>query len=324
MDVKDRKLLYLLDLNSRMKESDIAKQLGTSKQVVNYRIKRLGSEGIIKKFQSVLNLESLGVNIYANVYFKIVGADKKKEEEIVDYLVKSESVGYVALLGGRFDISIVLVSRDIQELEESLNKIVNEFPNELKEHSIALRTIGLKFQKKYLFQQKSEENKSILTKEKHLIKIDDLDVKILRELSKNSRESIVTISEKVKEPFSTIRTRIRNLEQRKVIAGYSILFDLSKIGILNYKVLIKTKDKSEDFYRRIISFSKSHKNITWFFKTLGEHDFELRVEVENQERYQEILKEIRSEFASSVDEIETIIVFHEAKEDYSIVLSRKE
>ena len=48
MDEKDKKLLYLLDLNSRESESTLAKKLKTSKQVINYRIKRLSSEGIIK------------------------------------------------------------------------------------------------------------------------------------------------------------------------------------------------------------------------------------------------------------------------------------
>jgi DNA-binding Lrp family transcriptional regulator len=323
MDAKDKKLLYLLDLNSRMKEPDLAKQLGTSKQVVNYRIKRLESEGVIKKFQSVLNLESQGISIYANIYFKIVGANKKREAEIIDFLIKDNNVGYVALLGGRFDLSIVLVAKNIQELEEHLNEIVKEFPDELREYIISLRTEGLKFYKKYLFQERREENKKILTKEKHLVKIDELDVKILKELSQNSRESIVNISEKLKEPFSTIRARIKSLEQNKVIVGYSLLFDLNKIGMLNYKVFIKTKDKSEESYKKLISFSKFHKNITWFFKTLGEHDFELRIEVDTQEKYQEIIKEIRSEFSSIINELETIIIFNELKEDYSVVLSNK-
>src|SRR3989339_213983 len=323
MDVKDKKLLYLLDLNSKLKESDLAKQLGTSKQVINYRIKRFENEGIIKKFQSVLNLESLGISIYANIYFKIIGADKKKETEILDLLVKNDKVGYVALLGGRFDLSIVLVAKNIQELEDALNEIVKRFPDELKEHIISLRTIGLKFHKKYLFQDRNEENKKILTKENHLVKIDELDTKILRELSKNSRESIVSISEKLKEPFSTIRIRIKNLEEKRVIAGYSLLFDLNKIGMLNYKIFIKTKDKSEEAYKKLVGFAKAYKNITWFFKTLGEHDFELRVEVESQEKYQEIVKEIRSEFSSIVSDLETIIVFNELKEDYSVVLLDK-
>ena len=318
MDLKDKKLIYALDLNSGEKETDLAKHLKTSKQVVNYRIKKLEEEKVIKKFQAVINLESLGVSIYANVYFKL-SSSKEKEEKIINFLINDNDVGYVALLGGRFDLSIVLVAKNIQQLEEQLNKIVNKYPNELKEYLVSLRTLGMKFPKKYLL-EKNLEPKNILTKENKLEKIDKLDKEILKILSKNSRISFVALSEKLKTPFSTIRLRIKSLENRGIIAGYSILLDLSKLGMLNYKLFIRTKDKSEDSYKKLLNFSESHKNIIWFFKTIGDHDYEFRIEVENQERYQEILKEIRSNFSDIIKETETLIVFKELKEDYSVIL----
>ncbi|MEK6953275.1 MAG: Lrp/AsnC family transcriptional regulator [Nanoarchaeota archaeon] len=319
MDIKDKKLIYLLDLNSRSKEIELARQLKTSKQVINYRIKRLESEKIIKKFQTVINLDSLGIGIYTNVYFKILGASKAKEEEIINFLINNNNVGYIALLGGRFDLSIVLVAKNIQQLEENLNSIINRYSEELREHMVSLRTFGVKFPKKYLLVRKVEA-KRIFTKERNLEKIDNLDKQILQILSQNSRLSIVDISNKLKIPFSTIRARIKSLESRNVIAGYSILPDLNKLGMLNYKLFIKLRNKSEDSYKKLLSFSEAHKNIIWVFKTLGEHDCELRIEAESQEKYQEIIKEIRSHFSQIIEETETVIVFNELKEDYSVIL----
>ena len=317
MDIKDRKLIYLLDLNSREKETNLSKQLKTSKQVVNYRIKKLTSTGIIKKFQTVLNLNSLGIGVYANIYFKLHTV-KSKEEDIINFLVNNNNVGYVAVLGGRFDLSIVLVAKSIQELEENLNKIVNKYSEELKEYMVSLRTFGVKFPKKYLL-EKSIETKKILIKEKGLEKIDNLDKQILKFLSQNSRLSIIDISNKLKIPFSTIRARIKSLEKKNIITGYSVLLNLGELNMFNYKLFIKVKDKSEGTYTKLYSFAETYKSIIWFFKTLGDHDYELRIEVESQEKYQEIIKEIRSRF-SFIEEIETIIVFKELKEDYSVVL----
>jgi len=320
MDLKDRKLIYLLDLNSRTKEIDLARQLKTSKQVINYRIKRLESEKIIKKFQVVINLDRLGIGVYANVYFKILGTSKSKEEEIINYLINNDNVGYVALLGGRFDLSIVLVAKNIQQLEENLNKIINKYQEELREHIISLRTFGVKFPKKYLL-ERGIETKGILTKEISLEKIDEIDKRILNALSQNSRLSIVDISDKLKIPFSTVRTRIKSLENKGVIAGYSILPDLNKLNMSNYKLFIKVKDKSEEVYKKLLSFSETHKNVIWFFKTLGDHDYELRIEAESQEKYQEIVKEIRFKFSQIIVENETLMVFRELKEDYSVILN---
>ncbi|MEK6894213.1 MAG: Lrp/AsnC family transcriptional regulator [Nanoarchaeota archaeon] len=323
MDIKDRKLLYLLDLNSRAKESELAKQLKTSKQVVNYRIKKLEQEGIIKKFQTVLNFSSLGVNIYANVYFKLTDLNKKNEKELMDFLLDNPEVGYIGLMGGRYDLSIVLTAKNLQELDKSLSNIVKRFPNYLRDYNVSLRLAGYKFHKKYLIDSKMKEEKKIMHNEFSSIKLDTIDKEILLRLTDSSRTSLVDISEKIKIPFSTVRTRVKNLESNGIISGYSLLFDLNKVGMSNYKLFINVKDKSEEIYNKLFTFAESHKNIIWFFKTLGEHDYEFRIEAESQEKYQEIIKEIRSEFVDALEETETLIVFKELKEDYGAILNKK-
>ncbi len=320
MDSKDKRLLYFLDLKSRIKDTELAKELKTSKHVVNYRIKRLIEDGVIKQFQTVLNLEKLGINLYASIYFKLRETDKNKEKKILDYLVNNKKVSYVGLIGGRYDLSIVLASHNIKELDKKLNQIVEEYPGELGEYEVSLRTFGAKFPKKFLLETKDTESKKILSEIGGVEQIDSLDRKILKILSINSRESLVKISEKLKIPFSTVRKRIKSLETSGVIAGYSLLFDLKKIGIMNYKIFIRTKNKSETTTKNLMEFCARHKNITWFFKTIGQHDYEIRVEVENPEIYQEIIREIRSAFGNNIEELETVNIFNELKEDYSTIL----
>ena len=47
LDLKDRKILYHLDLNCRQSNAQIGKKVGLSKQVVDYRIRRMEDERII-------------------------------------------------------------------------------------------------------------------------------------------------------------------------------------------------------------------------------------------------------------------------------------
>ena len=89
---------------------------------------------------------------------------------------------------------------------------------------------------------------------------------------------------------------------------------------MNYKIFIRTKNKSETTTKNLMEFCARHKNITWFFKTIGQHDYEIRVEVENPEIYQEIIREIRSAFGNNIEELETVNIFNELKEDYSTIL----
>ena len=322
MDAKDKKLLSLIDLNSREKEVILAKQLGTSKQVINYRLRKLIEEGYIKKLQMVPNLRALGVNIYANIYYKMPNVSKTKEKEIIDYLLNNKKVGYVALLGGEFDLSIVLVARNLQELEKLLLEITLANTNALSTYNVSLRTFGVKFPKKYLLSKKNIKNqaKKIVADDSSLEKIDEIDKSILKNLSINSRQAMLEISEELEIPFSTIRTRIKSLERKEIIAGYSALLDIPKMGYNNYKLFLRVKNKSPETHVKLLSFGERHPNITWIFKTIGDYDYELRIEVENNEKYQEILREIRSEFSDAIKDTKTLIIFNELKEDYSSVL----
>ena len=60
LDLKDRKILYWLDINSRQSNAKIAKKTGLSKQVVGFRIKRLIKEHIIHSFYTVIDISKLG------------------------------------------------------------------------------------------------------------------------------------------------------------------------------------------------------------------------------------------------------------------------
>ena len=47
-DLKDKRLLYELDCNSRQTIQQLAKKIGLSKDAVKYRMNKLINEGIIK------------------------------------------------------------------------------------------------------------------------------------------------------------------------------------------------------------------------------------------------------------------------------------
>jgi Lrp/AsnC family leucine-responsive transcriptional regulator len=60
---------------------------------------------------------------------------------------------------------------------------------------------------------------------------DDLDIKILTELENNARISISELARHLEYPTSTVRDRIRGLEESGVIRGYSAVIDPKKLGM---------------------------------------------------------------------------------------------
>ena len=60
---------------------------------------------------------------------------------------------------------------------------------------------------------------------------DDLDHKILRLLQRNGKLTYEEIGEMVDRSPSTIRDRIKKLEDNRTILGYSAIIDQGKVGI---------------------------------------------------------------------------------------------
>ena len=66
IDLKDRKILYELDFDSRQSYRSIGKKVGLSKDIVASRVKKLEEDGIIKKYYTVIDYSKLGYE-----YFKV-------------------------------------------------------------------------------------------------------------------------------------------------------------------------------------------------------------------------------------------------------------
>jgi DNA-binding Lrp family transcriptional regulator len=90
LDLKDRKILYELDINSRQSFNELSKKVGLSKDSVIYRIKKLQDSGIIKHFHTVIDVGKLGF-ISFRLYLKLQNSTPQKEAEIIKFL-KSQKI----------------------------------------------------------------------------------------------------------------------------------------------------------------------------------------------------------------------------------------
>ncbi|MEM3363910.1 MAG: Lrp/AsnC family transcriptional regulator [Candidatus Micrarchaeia archaeon] len=74
------------------------------------------------------------------------------------------------------------------------------------------------------------------------MKVDDLDIGILRELREHANLSYKEIAEKLKAHPNTVMLRIKRLEREGVIRRYSADIDYSKLGLkLRAAIMMKTR-----------------------------------------------------------------------------------
>jgi Lrp/AsnC family leucine-responsive transcriptional regulator len=83
-----------------------------------------------------------------------------------------------------------------------------------------------------------------------MVDLDELDVAILEQLEHDGRVPLTELAKRLGKPTSTVRDRVRKLEQSGVIRGYSANIDLAKLGYMIKAVVQTTRDQglpAEDF-----------------------------------------------------------------------------
>ena len=94
LDIKDKKLLYLLDQDSRATNKQLGKKVGLTEQAIGYKLKRLQERGIIKRFVAFVNTLSLGYQHY-KVFIKLHDTTEEIEEEVINSLVNNPNIRWI-------------------------------------------------------------------------------------------------------------------------------------------------------------------------------------------------------------------------------------
>jgi len=292
LDLKDRKILSQLDINARQTNVEIGKNVGLSKEVVNYRIQRLEKEGFIKGYQTIIDTSRLGyLTLRINIKFQDIKSEK--EREVLSFLKKEKRVFYVLKADGLWDLSFGFWAKDIFEFNNFYKEFKNNFKGYYDNEDFAIYSKVYHFNRGYLLDEK--KNSGILKVVNPGVKeLDKKGIDILKIISSNARITIMDISKKINMPASTIAFRIRQLEKDKIILGYTMLLNFKEIGYSYFKLNLNLRDiKNID---KIINFCSIEPNIVYAVETLGGEDLEIFLELKNNLQMIEVVDKLRKNF----------------------------
>lgn len=111
--------------------------------------------------------------------------------------------------------------------------------------------------------------------------LDIKDLRILKELDHNARQSYSEIGRKVGLSKEVVLYRIHNMEKTGVIKGYLTHIDLYKFGFRLYPVLFKFEEINKEEENELINYCKSSKQIVWIAKCEGRWDLNIHLSVRN-------------------------------------------
>jgi DNA-binding Lrp family transcriptional regulator len=313
LDLKDKKLLRELEKNCRASNSILGKKVNLSADSIKYRLKKLEELGIIKAYLtyidfSKINLTNFGIYVVTNF------ETEEEEAKFVEYIVNHQNITYFSKIGGSFNYIIGILAENPIVCNAFINSFNEKLGNVLEEYKIAIRLNLTHFPKDYLY-SKPEKLENLPTFGGEIINenLDEIDKKILKVFTLNCRAHIVKLSQEINLPYTTFIDRLKKLEKRKIITSYFPLINSGLYGYQTYNILIKTKAVSKENEKKLFSYCSSEPNLTWIIQTFGEWNYEIGAEVQNQEKLEEILKEIKKNFGDIIINIQFIIIFKNLK-----------
>ena len=316
LDLKDKKLLYELDLNSRQSLSELGRKVGLSKNSVNYRISNLRKEGIIKRFHSVIDTGKLGY-IGFRLYLNLQNTTPEKEAEIIDFLVGKEIVTWVASIEGNYDVGALILTKSIKRVNELWKELLAKYTNYIDKKLLTIMTRVSYFSRAYLLNLKSNIYECVPISEPEeegsRNELDKTDKEILKILAPNSRTPIVDIAAKIGISAKTVISRIKNLEESKIIIGYKTVFDLEKMGYQYYKLHFKLQNVNREEDSKLRAYVKSHPNIIYDDEVLGGDNIEIEVQVKDASELRELIGDIKEKFGKRIRDYEIMHFLREYK-----------
>ncbi len=128
LDEIDKRILSILQEDSRKSFVEIANELNFSETAVRNRVKKLVESGVIKKFSLQLDAEKVGRFVTAVIGIKIGG---EVGPVAASGLVEIDEITDIYTVTGEYDLISKVICKSVTDLEQVVEKIrALEFTNE--------------------------------------------------------------------------------------------------------------------------------------------------------------------------------------------------
>ena len=326
LDLLDRKILSYLNSNVRATYSKIADHVNSSKEVVNYRIKRLEERKIILGYSTIFDIGYWSYKLLIS-FSKI---DDVSDKKIITYLRKNKNIAWLTPCTGFCDLVLAVMAKSPKDFDNKIRLIFSEIGKYIQEYDVAIsvysKTTGhnfiynntnktIEFEDEKVIKEKEEQHNNL-----NNIYFDEKDKKIGQIIKKNCRAKLIDICKKTNIKVDTIKYRIKKMEENGVIKRYRLLLDTSRLGYYRYELFLKCINLSGKVIDKFEEYAKTKKNIEFFSRCVGSWDIEFTIYLKTLEELRLFIFDIKKEFGEYIQKLESVTLF----ETYNFIYVPKE
>jgi len=308
LDSCDRKILSALSKDASLSFSQISRKIKMSKHKVINRAKKLEDKKAILGYQAYINPFRLNLSI--GILYITTNDTQKQALEYIERCSKIPLVISSIQITGNHNIIIAFYFKNQQSRENSLtkllsyNKILDWDLIETESAYFPILDISEINEKNYKFRIEEEP--------KSKIKLDKLDIKILKQLVNNCRTPIKNFP--ANKSASTIISRIKRLEKNKIIEKYQAITNIFALGYSGY--LLKLKIKKPINKKEIIQFLGNTKKSNGIYSTKGSWNLIAFMHFKNTKELQTFEEDLLNQFETSISKHSFELINYQSKLDW--------
>jgi DNA-binding Lrp family transcriptional regulator len=306
IDNKDKEILRLLNENARLTSKAIGASTNISREVADYRIKRLMKNSLISGYITIVSDKKLGFDSYL-LLLQLQNYTTEDEKRIIKFLNDHAYIKWVLKSSGDWDIQTAITAKNVAHLSTILDEIDSFCGKNMRKYDLGIVVNLLVPENLAFMMQKPTREltpKDLPTIEKAMsfekADIDGKDRKLLKALAADARAPIVKIAQQIGLSADATNLRMKKLQKIGVIKKFQTVVDLSTMNYLLYSVFLKINNYGPKREHQIRTFFYSIPTITFAERIIGNWDVRMQISCANPQEFEKILQQIREFLAADL------------------------
>lgn len=323
---REKTILYLVLTNGAATVPRIAELSGEKPHVVQAALRKFHSHNLLAR-HVLVNPWKLGYSAH-DILITLSSEGQAHREAVAHFLSESSSTTAVFEVGGECDFLVQALVTDATGLSQFYLDLSERFEGCFLKKDLATTIQHTFFGEKHLTKNRALHSEDTVSATSETVEIDEIDRRILFELSDPLFTFIPVVARKIGLPLSTVDYRIKRLRDRAVIAGDMNRLKGECLGFSRYMLLVSMAGISSVCHKAFYSFARDHNFIYSLTHSVGRWDYRLSVSAPKVADIQSLVHQLKKHFGDSVVTIKSLPMFHAKKiKDFpvkeSAVLLRK-
>ncbi len=315
---ENRDLLFLYSESARAKRRDMAGLLKKSPQRINYSLKALEKQGILKDPYCIFDYSYFGLILF-RIYFKGGYVSEKDKDKIIKKLSGHDYIVAIYELSGEFDLAIEILSPNPSRFNKELRSVVNEIPT-LNNYKIIHNIVTHIYPRSYLIKNPNVlaniQPEIIIGGDREVQTFTKNEMQIMEKLLKNPRTRLTKLAKQSYLNIKTAGTVLKHLKQGKIIRGFKYIIDTDKLGVNRFRLFLKLHHLSDAREAELMNYMLNKKEVIQLHKTVGDWDMEVDIESLDKTEMRKLIIELRENFKDLIESFNIIEFYEYYKKTY--------